>query len=260
MNDNEKYVNPPLDATPVPAEQPAKGLALASFLCGLGSVVCCMTPAAIVGLILGAKAKKKGNRSGLRLAGVLFSVAAIALTVAVIALGIFMGIQYMETADFTFSEAEGGWAVYVREGEYAEHMELPADYHGTPVVAIGENAFTYAEGVVTVTIPDTVTVIEKNAFLHSERLEEIVIPEGVTTIGDFAFRDCPRLTSVELPASLESIGVAAFFTDSDLKTILYHGTMAQWYRIDKAGNWYEKKQYGKLEIVCEDGVITLTEE
>jgi hypothetical protein len=257
MND-ERFINP--EMPPVPAYQPAKGMALAVFLCGLGSIVCCMPPAAIVGLILGGIAKKKGNRSGLRRAGVICSIVGLILTVAVIVLGVFMAMDYMETAHLSFSEAEGGWAVYVKAGDYPEHMELPSEYNGIPVVAIGENAFTDAEGIVTVTVPDTVTVIEKNAFAHSEKLKSIILPEGVTVIGDFAFRDCPKLVTVELPASLESIGVAALFTDSNLKTIRYHGTMAQWKRIDKARNWYEKKQYGKLEIICEDGVITLTEE
>ena len=255
MND-EKYVNPQMP--PVPRYQPAKGLALGSFLCGLGSMVCCMPPAAIVGLILGGVAKRKGNRSSLRRAGVVCSIVGLILTVAVIILGVFAMMDYMETAHLTFSEAEDGWAVYVKAGEYPEHMELPAEYNGIPVVAIGENAFTDAEGIVTVTIPDTVTVIGENAFTHSEKLAEVILPEGVTVIEDFAFRDCPKLVSVELPASLESIGAAAFFTDSNLKTIRYRGTMAQWKRIRKARNWYEREQGGKLEIVCEDGVITLT--
>lgn len=194
-------------------------------------------PASVVGLILGGIAKKKGNRSGLRRAGVICSVVGILLTVVVIALGVVVALDYMETAHLTFTETENGLAIYVKAGEYPEHMELPSAYNGTPVVASGENAFT-----------------------HSEKLQEIVIPEGVTVIGDFAFRDCPKLTSIELPASLESIGIAAFFTDSNLKTIRYHGTKEQWYRIEKARNWYEKKQYGKLEIICEDGTITLTEE
>lgn len=257
MND-DRFINP--EMPPVPRHQPAKGLALGSFLCGLGSIVCCMPPASIVGLILGGVAKKKGNRSGLRRAGVICSIVGLILTVAVIVLGVFAVLDYMETAHLTFSEAEDGWAVYVKAGEYPEHMELPAEYNGIPVVAIGENAFTDAEGIVTVTIPDTVTVIGKNAFTHSEDLAEIILPEGVTAIEDFAFRDCPKLVSVELPASLESIGAAAFFTDSNLKSIRYHGTMAQWKRIRKARNWYEKIPGGKLEIVCEDGVITLTEE
>ena len=255
---NEKYMNP--QVAPQPMEQPAKGLALGSFLCGLGSIVCCMPPAAIVGLILGGVAKRKGNRSGLRRAGVVCSIVGLILTVAVIVLGVFAVLDYMETAHLIFSEAEDGWAVYVKAGEYPEHMELPAEYNGILVVAIGENAFTDAEGIVTVTIPDTVTVIGENAFTHSERLAEIALPEGVKVIEDFAFRDCPKLVSVELPASLESIGAAAFFTDSNLKTIRYRGTMAQWKRIRKARNWYEREQGGKLEIVCEDGVITLTED
>lgn len=256
MND-DRFINP--EMPPVPRYQPAKGLALGSFLCGLGSLVCCMPPAAIVGLILGRSAKKKGNRSGLRRAGVVCSIVGLILTVAVIVLGVFAVMDYMETAHLTFSEAESGWAVYVKAGEYPEHMELPSEYNGIPVVAIGENGFTDAEGIVTVTIPDTVTVIGKNAFTHSEDLAEIILPEGVTVIEDFAFRACPELVSVELPASLKSIGAAAFFTDSDLQSIRYRGTMAQWRRIKKAQNWYEKKPGGKFEIICEDGIITLTE-
>ena len=105
MND-DRFINP--EMPPVPQYQPAKGLALASFLCGLGSLVCCMLPAAIVGLILGRSAKKKGNRSGLRRAGVICSIVGLILTVAVTVLGVFAVMDYMETAHLTFSEAEDG--------------------------------------------------------------------------------------------------------------------------------------------------------
>ena len=77
MNE-QKYVNPEINPSPAPVENHAKGLALASFLCGLGSVVCCMgVPASVVGLALGHVAKKKGNRSGLRKAGTVFCIAGI---------------------------------------------------------------------------------------------------------------------------------------------------------------------------------------
>ena len=60
MNQQENKI---VEVTNTPTVQPAKGLALASFLCGLGSVVCCMgVPASVVGLVLGHVAKKKGNR------------------------------------------------------------------------------------------------------------------------------------------------------------------------------------------------------
>lgn len=75
MNDQEMVDR---EVTAAPAPQPAKGLALASFLCGLGSVVCCMgVPASVVGLSLGHVAKKKGNRSGLRKVGTVFCIAGI---------------------------------------------------------------------------------------------------------------------------------------------------------------------------------------
>ena len=46
MNQQENKI---VEVTNTPAVQPAKGLALASFLCGLGSVVCCMgVPASVV--------------------------------------------------------------------------------------------------------------------------------------------------------------------------------------------------------------------
>lgn len=106
--------------------------------------ICCMgVPASVVGLILGCIAKKKGNRSGLRRAGVICSVVGILLTVVVIALGVVVALDYMETAHLTFTETENGLAVYVKAVEYSEH-----------------------------------TVIGENAFTHSEKLQEIVIPEG----------------------------------------------------------------------------------
>ena len=65
-------------------------------------------------------------------------------------------------------------------------LEIPASIDGTPVRAIGDNAF------------------EGTSF------SSVVLPDGVKEIGWFAFSGCHNLTSVTLPASVEAIAYGAF--------------------------------------------------
>lgn len=54
------------------------------------------------------------------------------------------------------------------------------------VTTIGENAFANTSGLVSVTIPNTVSVIRSYAFRGSS-LASIVIPNSVTSIEKYAF-------------------------------------------------------------------------
>ena len=51
-------------------------------------------------------------------------------------------------------------------------------------------------GLISVTIPDSVTVIEKEAFFHCEKLTSITIPSSVTEIGNMALWGCNELTDI----------------------------------------------------------------
>ena len=77
------------------------------------------------------------------------------------------------------------------------------------ITAIRDTTFRGA-GLVSVEIPDGVTVIERSAFADCNSLKSVVIPSKVTSIGDFAFNVCLGMTSIEIPASVTSIGEWAF--------------------------------------------------
>ena len=51
-------------------------------------------------------------------------------------------------------------------------------------------------GLISVTIPDSVTVIGKEAFFHCEKLTSITIPSSVTEIGNMALWGCNELTDI----------------------------------------------------------------
>ncbi len=110
----------------------------------------------------------------------------------------------------------GDWTPYNptnNDGRYSGIIIIPEkiEIDGVPynVKHIGESAFTYCEGLTSVTIPMSVTTIEDHAFQSCRNLSSITIPEGVTSIGDFTFSGC-LLTSISIPNSITSIGDAAF--------------------------------------------------
>jgi hypothetical protein len=78
--------------------------------------------------------------------------------------------------------------------------------------------------VVSVIIPNTVTLIGTRAFANSA-LVEITIPDSVTRIFPRAFADCTNLTSVTLSNSLISIGSEAFLRCTNLTTIELPNTL-----------------------------------
>ena len=143
---------------------------------------------------------------------------------------------------FTFEEADGDTAILVGYSGRAtkdDHVEIPTEFNGRPVVGIGESVFYNLAAVVEVKIPETVTSIGKYAFANCTELVSITLPAGLlsidfaafngctkletvdlgdslVSIGDSAFKSCPVLKNIELPATLESIGEYAFAYDEAL--------------------------------------------
>lgn len=74
---------------------------------------------------------------------------------------------------------------------------IPSTYEGKPVTCIGCNAFYSCDGLTSVIIPDSVTIIESWAFTLCGNLENVTIGSGVTEIGIFAFDGCFNLKSVK---------------------------------------------------------------
>ena len=87
------------------------------------------------------------------------------------------------------------------------------------VTTIGESAFSWCEGLTSVTIPNSVTTIGQDAFYVCSDLTSVTIPNSVTSIEQGAFRDCSGLSSVTIPNSVTTIGKSAFNGCSGLTSV-----------------------------------------
>ena len=74
---------PDYNTTPVyntqPAEDPGKGMAIASLILGLVSFLCLPIVTGVLGIVFGGVAKSKGSTNGMATAGIICGIVGIAL-------------------------------------------------------------------------------------------------------------------------------------------------------------------------------------
>ena len=68
----------------------------------------------------------------------------------------------------------------------------------------------YTESLISVNLPNSVTMIGDFAFADCPNLTNVTFPNSLTTIGSWIFRGCDSITSVTIPDSVTKIGHAAF--------------------------------------------------
>jgi hypothetical protein len=96
-------------------------------------------------------------------------------------------------------------------------LNIPSEFEGLNIIAIGPSAFQGKRGVFTkAVIPDTIETIGKAAF-YGTTLKEIQIPSSVKTIGEMAFA-VTDLEHIALPVTVESIGRGLFMTCTSLQS------------------------------------------
>jgi hypothetical protein len=83
---------------------------------------------------------------------------------------------------------------------------------------IENNAFNGNENIVSLVIPQNVSVIGEYAFANCPNLSSVVCSEdsNLVFIYDYAFYNCTNLSTVTLPMSLEIIGIGAFISCNNL--------------------------------------------
>ncbi|MCL2679411.1 MAG: leucine-rich repeat domain-containing protein [Dehalococcoidia bacterium] len=79
---------------------------------------------------------------------------------------------------------------------------LPSNLYG---------AFGGCGNLVSVTIPDSVTIIGDEAFFGCVSLTSVTLPNNLKSIGRKAFERCRSLTSINIPVGVTSIGAEAFY-------------------------------------------------
>ncbi len=122
--------------------------------------------------------------------------------------GIFI---YKENDDGSFTVKK----CFFPEGD----VVIPTQHNGKSVTSIGEEAFSYCKGLMSVTIPESVTSIGGRAFANCTGLTSVTIPKSVTSIGEEAFFYCTGLTNVTIPEGVASIGNGAFNGCSSLMSV-----------------------------------------
>ena len=102
----------------------------------------------------------------------------------------------------------------------------------TGLTGIPKDTFHWAEGLITVSLPNTISSIGENAFRASgitsidlsklpiEKLNgnfdacsdlvELILPDTIKNLGDGTFRSCKKLKNVTLPDTVEFIGMNTF--------------------------------------------------
>lgn len=79
------------------------------------------------------------------------------------------------------------------------------------------------ESLLSVHIPDSVSIIGEDAFSECSRLKNVNIPNSVTEIGASAFRKCYELDNITIPNSVKEIGGSAFSRCHGLTSINIQG-------------------------------------
>lgn len=148
---------------------------------------------------------------------------------------------------------------YASLGDFKIISNILIDYVGSDgnisvpygVQIVRERAFS-GKAVVSVELPEGVTVIGASAFSNCGSLESIKLPSGLTEIGDSAFYNCAKLESIEIPGSVTKIG-SGIFTKAGLKRLIIGEGMTA---IPDAGLFYGAFENTSAEEVVLPSTLT----
>ena len=141
-------------------------------------------------------------------------------------------------ANYTFLGTDGdgstGLAYYADEtnpneiavaiGTCTAQDVVVSTYNSKPVTSVFPSGFLNCDTIRTVTLPDTVTTFGTDAFAGSS-LVSITIPNGLTVISSGAFRNCRSLVEVDFDkddGQVTTINDYAFANDYNLSTFAFH--------------------------------------
>ncbi len=127
------------------------------------------------------------------------------------------GVKESPIEDFKY-EIENGEITITEYSGTEREITIPSKIEDRPVTVIGSKAFEDYD-LVSIVIPDTVTIIESEAFRECDCLEKVTLSKQLKIIDDEAFYSCESLAYIDLPGSLKNIGDRAFDYCKSLTTI-----------------------------------------
>lgn len=92
----------------------------------------------------------------------------------------------------------------------AVNLSVPESIEGLPVRSLAPDACSSLKNVISIEIPDDVTIIGGCAFRFCKSLEYVALPRNLTTFESDWFRGCPSLSRLRMPGLLEEVGPSLF--------------------------------------------------
>lgn len=133
-------------------------------------------------------------------------------------------------------------------------LMLPESYNGQNY-QIYEYAFYLCSNLISITIPNSITIIPDYCFSGCSNITDMTIGNSVVRIDKNAFQNCDSLASITIPGSVGYIGTQSFASCDNLSKMYYTGTTSKWKSLTKGSNWNYRSPVS--EIHCSDGVVAL---
>ncbi len=96
-------------------------------------------------------------------------------------------------------------------------------------------------------VPDTVIIGSADGSIPTD--------PKITRLGGCAFRDRLDLTHIVIPKNINYIGGGAFYGCTNLVSIRYEGTVAEWEEVFLGVKWFES--YAVSTVKCSDGEVKI---
>ncbi len=121
---------------------------------------------------------------------------------------------------FELSDDELGYEVSVGDAITEDHVYIPRNYMGKPVIKIADYGFRDAK-MSHIDLPTTLIEIGNFAFLDAHLIERIVMYWRVNKIGNSVFRSCYALSEIDMFGSSDNYSaVDGILYTSDYKTLV----------------------------------------
>lgn len=154
-------------------------------------------------------------------------------------------------SDFEYEVNDDGGITITKYIGADTDVVIPEKIDGKDVTVIGSYAFGRTN-IVTVELPDTVTLLGTGAFEECESLTTVRLSRQLKEIGVNAFQNCTSLSFIDLPSSLITIRACAFKYCTSLKQIKIPKSVSEY--------GYEIFALSGIESVeLEDGLKSLGE-
>ena len=155
--------------------------------------------------------------------------------------------------DFEYTEDSDGGIIISKYTGKDTNVVIPEKIDGKDVTQIGKFSFSHNHSLISVKIPETVTVISIGSFEDCPSLTTVNLPPRLSSIQNAAFSGCSNLIDIIFPETLIQLNTNAFKNCSSLTRITIPKSITKW--------GYETflNCSGNKEVSFEDGLQTIGE-